>query len=112
MSNFNDDLSSVETDVSNLKERMENSKPLKCKNCKKYPCLKGKTVTVENFVNGAYFRGVYGQEKNVVYGYSHIGGFGKFLGKKFKGQWILFEVDGNEETLTFTENIKSLRYLC
>ena len=84
----------------------------RCYNCKSDPCLDGKPVTEENFVDGAYFRGEYGQNHDIFYGYTHIGGFGKYWGKKFKGQWILYELDGKEETLTFTENMKSLRYVC
>ena len=77
---LNDDLSSVETDVEDLKERIENSKADKistvrdrCRNCKNNPCLNGKSITKENVVGGAKFTSRCGS------GYTKIDGYNKFI---------------------------------
>ena len=66
LSKLSNDVSSIGADVLNLKEKMQSSKADKimtakdeqpCENCRKNPCLNGEPVTIENFVNRAYFSG-------------------------------------------------------
>ena len=113
LSKLSKDVSSIGADVLNLKEKIKSSKdekiitvkekPVKCKNCRKNPCLNGEPVTVENFVDGAHFEA--NSTKGIVHGYTHIGDNGD--------KWIRHWTEEQQEaTEVFTKKKKSLRYSC
>ena len=82
----------------------------KCKNCQSFPCLDGKPVTSENFVNKAYFKG--SGTMGPIHGYTYIEDFGYYV----KTKWLHFSSnlfsENFNQTQTFTENVKSLKYSC
>ena len=78
----------------------------KCKNCQSFPCLDGKPVTSENFVNNAYFKGL--GTMGPMHGYTYIENIDN-----------TFEICGGYEhnpgqnfTQIFDKNVKSLRFSC
>ena len=87
----------------------------RCEDCKSNPCLNGKPVTGKNFVDGAYFQGMSlnsSMEHVDTYGFLHIGDFEEYRGWQYQGKWIQCFSEDREFTEIFTENIKSLRYMC
>ena len=108
------EVNSLGSDVFGLKEQVEmktslssnkiitvvnepSPSPAKCKNCKKNPCLKGELVTLQNFVDGAYFRGNDG-----IKGYTKLQGF----------EWVLPEDKDSFFPFHIYARQNSIRYSC
>merc|ERR1712074_27157 len=102
------DVSSMATQVKDLKERMKSSKdekimtvkdePVKCKNCKSDPCLKGKLVTFGNFAELANCKDE-DEDEGFAYGYIHMQKGKRYFKYEHGGPFLL-------------EQVKSLRYSC
>ena len=109
------DLSSLSKDVSNLKELSKVSKtekimtvkdePVKCKNCKTDPCLKGKLVTLGNFAELANCKD---EDGDCGYIHMHKGGDCRYPNMQSEKRYFKYEHGGPFPL----EHVKSLRYSC
>ena len=96
------------TNPSTMKSEANDDYIAKCNNCQSFPCLDGKYVTLDNFVNGAYFKGclTVGQ----VHGYTQLNGLNNYQVK-----WIKFSVfpcTDFTQTQEFSKNVRSLKFSC
>ena len=55
----------------------------KCNNCKSFPCLDEESVTLDNFVNGAYFKGL-SMTSGHIHGYTQVNNLSHYQVKWFK----------------------------
>ena len=81
----------------------------KCNNCKSFPCLDKKSVTLDNFVNGAYFKGLSSTEKT-IHGYTQVNNL-----TNYQVNWIkcsVFPCTDFIQTQEFSENEESLKFSC
>ena len=81
----------------------------KCKNCKSIPCLDGESVTSENFVNDAYFKGL-SMTSEPIHGYTKVNNLTHYQVKWFK--FSAFPCTDFNQTQDFSENVKSLKFSC
>ena len=86
-------------------QNTENYPVRKCKNCQTFPCLNEMPVTIENFVNCAYFKGT--GTMGPIHGHTYID-----YNNTYNLCWTYDHNKGQEFTQTFNENVKSLRFTC
>ena len=82
----------------------------KCSNCQSFPCLDKESVTLDNFVNGAYFKGLSTRSGKTIHGYTQVNNL-----TNYQVNWIKFSVfpcTDFIQTQDFSENVKSLKFSC
>ena len=80
----------------------------KCNNCQSSPCLDKETVTLDNLVNGAYFKGYLASGH--VHGYTQVNGLNNYQVKWIK--FSLFPCTDFIQTQDFPDHLKSLKFSC
>ena len=80
----------------------------KCNNCKSFPCLDKKSVTLDNIVNGAYFKGYL--KSGHVHGYTQINGLNNYQVKWIK--FSAFPCTDFTQTQEFSKNVQLLEFSC
>ena len=118
LSEVGKDVSRMATQVKDLKEKMDDSKPgkaekimtvkdepVKCKNCKTNPCLKGKLVTLGNFAELANCKD---EDGDCGYIHMHKDGDCRYPNMQSEKRYFKYEHGGPFPL----EHVKSLRYSC